>query len=235
MKKITLILFSLLLLIFSGCNSEQEIEAPTFLDCGEYAHGESFKDDCNTCTCSDGKELCTQMACNKDINSSFKFDEFLDDIKFNQDLTTFEQEWLGYLEIKFPESKIYHMRTQTFNCEDCYEISYKKDREVIKIKVLNGDKSAEKTVTDDIVLEIENTDICQLFQGTWNECPKLCPTDEEICMTQCGAPICEFDYNLIIYKKVDEECGGIDKGDCEYGLSCIYKSREDEYGTCEER
>lgn len=132
-------------------------------------------------------------------------------------------------------SKIYHIKTKLINCENCYEISYKKDREIIKIKVLGGEKSSETTIKDDIAVEIENSDVCKLFQGEWNDCPKICNTNEEACITQCGLPICQFDYNTIKYRKLGEECGGLNKGDCEFGLACVYTDRENKYGICEEK
>lgn len=30
-----------------------------------YKHGQTFKDECNTCTCNDGRAACTLMACRK--------------------------------------------------------------------------------------------------------------------------------------------------------------------------
>ncbi len=53
--------------------------------------------------------------------------------------------------------------------------------------------------------EIKIENICILFQGNWNECPKVCETDEEACKTMCGLPTCEFDYNKIVFKEKDEK------------------------------
>jgi len=169
-----------------------------------------------------------------EIESNFSFGEVINDIKFNVNLTDYESQWLGFLEIKYPNSKIYHIKTKEINCDGCYDLSYKKDREIIKIELRNFEKKQMKIITDDIVVDIENSKVCSLFQGEWNECPKLCYTDEDACLTQCGEPICEFDYNKIIFKKLGEQCGGIDLGDCEYGLSCVYESQKDEYGICQE-
>jgi len=238
MKKDILVFIGLVLFLFvAGCSDNLDTDNKNlYNDCGDNKHDSSWKVDCNTCNCYDGKVFCTKTECvTNESNSSFSLGEILNDIEFNQNLTQYEKEWLGYLEIKYPQSKIYHIKTKLFNCNECYELSYKRDREIIRIKVLNGEKNSEKTIVDDIVVDIENKDVCRLFQGEWNECPKLCNTDEDACSTQCGAPICEFDYNKIVFKKIGEECGGLDKGDCEYGLSCVYKSRDDDYGKCADK
>jgi hypothetical protein len=241
MKKSIFLLIGVSLLLFVGCSQDMPEISQTFqgLSCGKYQDGDSWMDDCNRCSCLDGKIVCTMMACpsdkiqNNDSSIDEQFKEFLDTIEFNTNLEDFEKEWLGYLQIKYPHSKIYHIRTKEFNCENCYEVSYKRDLEVIKIKVLDGEKKSETKVTDDIAVEIDNEDICTLFKGNWNECPKLCPTDEITCQTECGLPVCEFDYNTIEYKKVGEQCGGLEYGDCEFGLRCYFESQDDESGICQ--
>ncbi|MDA3855558.1 MAG: hypothetical protein PF569_04830 [Candidatus Woesearchaeota archaeon] len=231
MKKILILCTVLLVFVFVGCSQTEEVKVP--LDCGEHLNEETWKNDCNTCSCIDGEIMCTEIACAD--NSDLEDFNLIDDIKFNTGLETYEKEWLSYLEVKYPNSKIYYIRTNLFNCEDCYELSYKKDREVIKIKVLDGDKQSENLVQDDIATEIENGNVCKLFSGSWNECPALCSTDEESCKTECGFPVCEFDYNTIVLQKVGDECGGLDKGDCEFGLKCFYASQDDDYGVCQEK
>lgn len=231
MKKILFLFVVLFAFLFVGCSQAEEIVKS--INCGEYLDGESWKDDCNTCSCSDGEIMCTQMACFDD--SELSDFSLVEDIEFNTGLESYESEWLSYLEIKYPNSKIYHIRTKLFNCDDCYEISYKKDREVIKIKVLNAEKQSENKVVDDIAVEIENENVCKLFSGFWNECPALCTTDEEACQTGCGLPVCEFDYNTITFQKLGDECGGLDKGDCEFEFKCFYSSQDDDYGVCQEK
>lgn len=238
MKRIIFLLIGLVMLLFAGCSSAPEVSNDSDLSCGEYLNGESWMDDCNSCRCLNGNVACTKMACVDDRNGSLNltengFEDILSDIKFNTGLSDFEKDWLGYLEVKYPNSKIYYMRTKLFNCENCYELSYKKDLEVIKIKVLDGEKVSETKVIDDIAVEIENEDVCRLFKGNWNECPKLCSTDEVACQNECGLPVCEFDYNTIEYRKLGEGCGGLTYGDCEFGLKCYYGLQDDEFGVCQ--
>ena len=45
----------------------------------------------------------------------------------------------------------------------------------------------------------------------------------------------ELDENKIILKELNDICGGIEHGDCEFGLLCRYESQEDEFGTCVEK
>ena len=157
--------------------------------------------------------------------------EILNNAKFNTNLKDFEQKWLSYLEEKNPNSKIYHVRTVNINCDDCYEVYYKKDLSMIKIKVLNGEKKQETTIVDDLFTEIKDSDVCDLYGGNWNECPRICPTDEEICTSVCGEPACELDQTTVNYKKLGEQCGS-DLGDCEFGFSCYYQSNDADYGIC---
>lgn len=209
MKKIIFLIFVLLSLFFSACSNQ--VQQNDSLEVKEFNYEEQ----------------------EKKIENNSQIQEFLDEIKFNQNLTDYEQDWLNYLEVQNPQTKIYHMKTKLIRCPGCYDLSYKKDREIVIIQVRDFKKTMEKIVVDDIAVEIENQDICKLFKGTWNECPKLCTTDEEAC-NDCGLPVCEFDYNTIEYRVLGEECGGIDKGDCEYGLKCVYADRDDKYGVCSE-
>jgi len=230
MKKIIYLIISLsILLLISGCSEKKEINPI----CENQVNGENFEVDCNTCTCNDGIINCTEKACLNENLTEDPATELQNYIEFNTNLTDFEKEWLNYLENKYPSSKIYHINTVKINCLNCYEVSYKKNREIIKIKVLNNVKNSETTIKNDLEVDIKNENVCKLFQGTWNNCPKLCPTDEVICVTQCADPICEFDYNKITFKKLGEICGGIENGDCEYGLNCKYTSLEDISGTCQ--
>jgi hypothetical protein len=155
----------------------------------------------------------------------------LNEFEFNSNLKDFEKQWLEYLDNKYPESKLYHIKTENINCEQCYEVSYKKDRTVIKIKVLDGEKTSE-SISSDLIVDIENKEVCGLFQGEWNSCPKLCNTDEEACITQCGRAICEFDETKIVYKQEGDICGGLNLGDCDFGLTCKYENKNDVSGIC---
>lgn len=152
-------------------------------------------------------------------------------VLFNTNLTDYEQKWLTYFEEKYPNSRIYHIETQLINCENCYSLSYKKDLEILKVKILKGEKVEEKRVGD-VAVEIKDAKVCSLFGGNWNECPKLCPTDEEACITQCGLPVCEFDYNTIKYIQEGEVCGGLDLNSCDFGLTCYYESLDADTGVC---
>lgn len=211
--KYFILLIMLVGLFLSGCTSDVQEETPLVLE---------------------EPLVVEEEVENIELQNDSNFQEFMNDIKFNQNLSDYEKEWLGYLEVKYPKTKIFHMKTKLIKCEGCYDLSYKKDREVVIIQVRDFKKTAEKKVVDDIAVEIENADICKLFQGNWNDCPKLCNTDEEACKTECGFPVCEFDYNTITFRALGEECGGLDKGDCEFGLRCVYSDRSDDYGICQE-
>jgi len=230
-------IITLILILITGCSDSKK-----YLGCGVHLHNESWKEDCNTCFCNDGQVSCTEIGCNpvilKDENLIQKdntFKEKLNEWKFNSNLTDSERVWLSYLEIKYPNTKIIHMKSKVYSGEENYDLYFKKDRTIVKIKVLGGELKQESITVSDIVPLIENSEICSLFGGKWNECPRPCSTDEEACITMCNPPICEFDENLIVYKKENEQCGGFDKGDCEYGLSCYYENKEDDYGMCKKR
>lgn len=232
MKKILiLVLFAGLFL--TGCSSEKVQNT----NCAEYLDGESWEIDCNTCTCENGTEVCTEIACTDDSfkeNNTFldEFKENVNLIKFNSNLSDSEQKYLAYYQTEYPHSKIYHIKTKIFNCEECYELYYKKDREILKIKVMAGEISQKSIIREDLASEIENADVCKLFSGEWNECPKVCDTDEEACITMCGLPTCEFNDKKITLKEEGEICGGLDEGDCKYSLTCFYENSEDMYGLC---
>jgi hypothetical protein len=194
-----------------------------------------FLSACSTQEVSEPQEIVPEVELNEEEKSDEgKVSEVINDIKFNSNLNEYEIQWLTYLDNKYLYSKIYHIKTKNINCDNCYEVSYKKDRQIITIKVMDNEKVSEKTVVDDLVVDIENENVCSLFQGTWNECPKLCDTDEEACQTQCGLPACEFDEDKIILKELGEICGGLNLGDCVYGLSCKYKNKDDDSGICVE-
>ncbi len=70
MKTLVLALFFLLLGIIIGFmfgKSNYQIPNILPLSCSfnnqTYKHGESFRDDCNTCSCQNGQVACTLMAC----------------------------------------------------------------------------------------------------------------------------------------------------------------------------
>jgi hypothetical protein len=240
--------------MFTSCSKTLETKSNSEdIDCSIYADGVKFEEDCNICVCYAGEKSCTQNDCsitnddsillqNESINTSKQknetktsedlFRDFMDSVNFNANLTDFENSWLVYLEIKYPRSKIYHIKTTNINCLDCYEVYYKKDRIIIKIKVLDGNLQQETEIVNDLAVEIDNKPVCTLFQGTWNPCPKLCPTDEEVCLTTCGKPICEFDEDKIILKELGEICGGLDEGECVYGLTCYHENENSTYGKC---
>lgn len=235
MKRVIFIIISISLL-FAGCSTQDD------LSCGNHNDGETWKEDCNTCSCDRGNIICTEIACepltdesqnsNQNQNPIDGFKETLNLWKFNSNLTDYEKQYLTYYENKYPNSKIYFIKTEIYKCEGCYDIYYKKDWTMLLIKIRDGKILQENIINSNLEVEIENEDVCKLYLGTWNECPKLCPTDEEICVTQCGEPICEFDENKLILKKEGEICGGLKEGDCEYGLTCSYKSQSDEFGVC---
>ena len=226
MKKLILILILSLTLIFAGCSEKDEIKPVIIpeqkLSCGEYAHGDSWINDCNTCSCENGEIQCTTEECQDE--------ESLAEL-FNSNLEAHEQEWLEYLENKY-DTRIFFLKSKSLGGEGNYEIQYKKDRNIIKLKILKGELSQESKITDDLFVEIENAQVCSLFQGKWNECPSICETDEVACATVCGDPVCEFEEDKIILKKSGEQCGGLDAGDCEFGLTCKYANKDDKYGTC---
>jgi hypothetical protein len=197
----------LLVLLISGCSSSEE------------------NDD-------GGNETLDKSLYDVEIVENSKFEEISNNLKFNSDLNEFETKWLNYLDDKYQNSKIYHIKTKLINCEDCYEVTYKKDREIIRIKVLDGEKTNENLIYDDIAVDIENEDVCSLFSGTWNTCPKLCNTDEEACQTQCGLPTCEFDEDLLVFRELGEVCGELEFSDCAYGLTCSYLNKSDDTGIC---
>lgn len=215
MKKIILTITTLLLLLIAGCSNNNNQKESGTNNSKIEADTQAIKDNIKS-------------------NDSFvtDFNEKLDQIKFNSDLTDYEEKYLKYYEEKYPTSKIYFMKTQIYRCVGCYDIYYKKDREILKIKISNYNIMQETTIKDELNLYIANPDMCKLFQGTWNTCPKLCPTDEKICVTECGAATCEFDATKLVFKKVGEVCGGLTMGDCEYGFTCSYKIQSDEYGVC---
>ena len=227
-----MILFTLMIMaVFAGCSSQS-------LNCGERANGESWAEDCNTCTCVDGETVCTEIACNAEVENEEPSvtDEIMDEffaLKFNANLTHYESEWLAYLEAQNPNTRIIHIKTDVYSCDGCYDLYFKKDREIVKIKVLDSELKQESVITDDITPLIGNADVCAAFGGEWNECPAPCDTDEEACITMCNPPICEFDENMIVLKKDGEECGGLDKGDCAFGLTCYYTEKDDVYGVCQ--
>lgn len=214
MKKILTILTMLFLAIISGCSSE-----------------ESQKEVMKT-TDNNSKTLENNQIVQSNFSKTTDFENNLNEIKFNSNLTEYEEKYLRYYEEKFPTSKIYFMKTQLYKCTGCYDIYYKKDREILKIKISNYKIVQETTIKSEFNLYIENPTMCTLFQGKWNECPKVCPTDEEICVASCGTPTCEFDSNKIVLKKESEICGGLKNADCEFGFTCSYKSKNDESGIC---
>ena len=70
MKTFILVLFFSLLGIAVGFmlgKSNYQIPNILPLSCSynnrTYKHGESFRDDCNTCSCQNGQVACTMMAC----------------------------------------------------------------------------------------------------------------------------------------------------------------------------
>ena len=231
MKKVIILMCVLVLLVFSSCSKEEN------LSCANgFEHNEKWQEDCNSCSCANGKIECTEIQCEvvEEKNDSFleEFEEKIEEIKFNSNLTEYEKFYLNYYENKYPFNKIYHIKTINFNCEGCYELYYKRDREILKIKILNNEIKLESEVRDNIFTDIENEEVCKLFQGNWNECPRLCTTDEEICDTGCGLAVCEFEEDKITLKKEGEICGGLDEGDCEFGFTCYYESLNDNYGVC---
>ncbi len=231
MKKIFLMGFVMsVFLLFAGCGDSE----PELLSCGEYEHGASWADDCNTCMCDNGQISCTEIACEVEEDDSMMEDfvEQLNLLKFNSNLTDYEEDYLRYYEQKYPSSRIYHIKTTLINCDGCYELYYKKDREILKIKVLNYQIKQQTRISQALEEEIENEDVCTLFGGEWDTCPSICPTDEEICVMQCGEPTCVFEEGKLVLKKIGEVCGGLDEGDCEYGLTCKYANSQDDYGVC---
>jgi hypothetical protein len=230
-KLITILSILLLSTLLIGCNNQNTSN----LNCENYKNGQTWQEDCNTCTCQNESITCTEIACeNLNVNSSdtnsTNFNDELNDWKFNSNLTSYEKEWLNYYQNQYPHSKIYHIKTTIYSCDGCYELFYKKDRQILKVKVLNNEKQQETTIKDDLIPYIENEKVCNLFLGTWNECPRPCSTDEEACTTQCNPPTCEFDENKITYQKEGEQCGY--QMDCEYGLTCYYQNQSTKIGTC---
>lgn len=242
-----LLLFLILLLTISACSNKQEINYKE-VDCNIYADGVKFEEDCNICVCYGGEKTCTQNDCDKqkDIlpekikntsnnnvsktNDSFIYKKVID---FNANLTEYELKYLNYLEEKYPQSQIYYLKSNLINCNQCYEIYYKKDRTIIKIKIIDNKITQETEIKKDLSLEIETKEICEyLFFGTWNSCPKICPTDEETCLNECAPPKCEFEDEKNIIKSIGDKCGGLDEGDCMYGLTCYHENENTTYGTC---
>lgn len=231
MKKITIILTLIILGLISGCSEPQN------LNCGTHNNGDSWKEDCNTCTCDNGNILCTEIACKakpeKNISQMNDLQEQLNEWKFNSNLTDYEQAWLETLKTQHPNTRIILIKSDDINCQGCYDLYFKKDREIIKIVVREGKLKQQSTITNDLVPLIKTPEVCQVFSGKWNDCPAPCSTDEEACKTTCNPPICEFDDSKIVYKKEGEECGGLDKGDCVFGLTCYYTNENDTYGICQ--
>jgi hypothetical protein len=235
MKKYMILCTLMIMAVFAGCSSQST-------NCGERADGESWAEDCNTCSCIDGEIICTEIACEieleDEIENSTTADKVRDELfalKFNANLTDYESEWLTYLEVQNPNTRIIHIKSDVYSCDGCYDLYFKKDREIVKIKVLDGDLRQESVITDDVVPLIENADVCAAFGGEWNDCPSPCSTDEEACITMCNPAICEFDENAIVLKQDGEECGGLDKGDCAFGLTCYYSDKDDVYGVCQKK
>ena len=214
MKKIMLVLAMILIALISGCtsNSDKENKNESVLVAPENS--------------VENNEIL-------DKNNTLleNFNDNLNQIKFNSNLTDYEEKYLRYYEEKYPTAKIYHMKTQIYKCVGCYDIYFKKDREILKIKISNDKISQETTIRNELNLYIENKEMCTLFQGNWNTCPKVCTTDEKACL-ECAPAACEFDENKIVLKKVGEVCGGLTMGDCEYGYTCSYKVKTDEFGVC---
>ncbi|MFW5704271.1 MAG: hypothetical protein ACOCXG_00365 [Nanoarchaeota archaeon] len=231
MRKLAFLTFIIAIfgLLFAGCGQEKE---PQVLSCGDYLEGETWQEDCNTCFCENGETVCTEIACPEKNDS--KIQDRLNEIEFNSNLTNIENRYLAMLQEQYVHSKIYHIKTKEVNCDECYDLSYKKDREIIKLEIRYNKLKTQKIVKDNLATEIENENVCRLFGGSWNECPSPCETDEEACITMCNPPVCEFDYNKIIYNKLGEVCGGIGYGDCEYGLKCYFEVQSDETGICKE-
>ena len=67
MKLLFAVLLAFVLLV-SGCTQASQ-PAPetgnqvTYANCGDYAHGQSWQVECNTCTCDNGVESCTKLDC----------------------------------------------------------------------------------------------------------------------------------------------------------------------------
>lgn len=214
MKKIILILTMILIALISGCSSNSDKENNT----------ESVQ-------ITPENSVENNEILDKNNTLLENFNDNLNQIKFNSNLTDYEEKYLRYYEEKYPTAKIYHMKTQIYKCTGCYDIYFKKDREILKIKISNYQISQETTIRNELNLYIENKEMCTLFQGNWNTCPKVCTTDEKACL-ECAPAACEFDENKLVLKKADEVCGGLTMGDCEYAYTCSYKAQTDEFGVC---
>lgn len=230
---IVIIFIVVLLAFIGGCSNEEPV---INLDCKDHLNNEKWDSDCNTCICQNGTISCSDDICEKEVqNETSNFpsiEETLNILKFNSNLTQYERDWLSYYDSVYPNSRIYHIKTKLYLCEGCYDLYYKKDREILKVKVRNFENQGESVISADIAPEIENADVCMLFGGTWNDCPRPCSTDEIACTTMCNPAVCEFDENKIVLKTLGEQCGGLTKGDCEFGLTCYYNDEKDEFGIC---
>lgn len=153
---------------------------------------------------------------------------------FNQDLTKDEQAWLDHYSFKYPEYKIYHIKTKVLTyCEGCYEMLFKKGNDTIKATIKNSRIEKESTINDFVSTEIEDKNICEyLYKGTWNECPKICITEDE-CDDICGEPVCELEFNTEQFKKLGESCDSSYNNGCELDLKCVYENPDDEFGICQ--
>ena len=227
MKK-TILLFILVFLFFSACTSEPEVIPPK--NCEGYDHGESWNgdDECNSCSCTDGEISCTTYVCeselvNESISINQNFSDILFQLSFNLNLTQEETRWIRHLEGKYPNSRVFHIKTEDLGCENCYEAFYKIDRNIYKIKVLDSKKVSEIKVGAGVFTEIKDENICLLFQGEWDECPLKSFSDGSVWNENCGKPVCILDEDKIIYRQLREECG-YQVGDCDLGMICYYES-----------
>lgn len=105
--------FGLILLITYLLSPENSLPFNKTKSCtfngAEYKHGETFKNDCNTCSCNNGEAACTLMGCLDDntINDESENEEFTNNHKNfsiyypDIELKTYED---SYIKFKYPEN-----------------------------------------------------------------------------------------------------------------------------------